>query len=128
MYCQRNGAGAGSRSVAADIRRRDLAESRVAEERGDRVGVVHREHRAHEAAEVGADVLDDRLLHELERGLDAPGVLTTTPPPGTSTRRISATAAGSVLHEHQSHLAQDDVVGVVGERERAGVAHVPVDR
>jgi hypothetical protein len=35
--------------------------------------------------------------------------------------------AGPVLHEHQSHLAQDDVDRPIGEGQRCRIRDVPVD-
>ena len=50
-------------------------------------------------------------------GWIAPGVLTTTRPSGHDDAAHLGQRGGSVLHEHQSHLTQDDVVGIVGEWE-----------
>ncbi len=36
--------------------------------------------------------------------------------------------AGPVLHEHQSHLAQDDVDRAIGEGQRCRIRDAPVDR
>ena len=38
-----------------------------------------------------------------------------------------ANCLAAILHEHQSHLAEDDVVGIVAVHERARVAHAPID-
>ncbi len=108
-------------------RRGHRLEPRAFEERRHGVRVVHREHGAHEAAKLRIDVFDDRLLHHFERGLNRAGRVQHD----ASCRRDYAThlgdSGGAVLDEHQTHLAQDDVERLVGERQRGGVADVPVD-
>jgi hypothetical protein len=57
------------------------------------------------------------LFHVLEHRLDLPGRVDDDTAAGQGDAAHLGKSGPSVLHEHQSHLTQDDVVGVVGERE-----------
>ena len=106
---------------------RDVVKAGVAQELRQGVGVVHREHRSDESAQVGVDVLDDGLFHELERRLDGTRCVDDHPAAGGEYAVHLGQRCRSVFHEHQTHLTQDDVRGIVGPRQCHRVAHVPVD-
>ena len=129
MYHQTNSAGGGSRNVVVDDHRRYVTKSCLTHQCGDRVGVVHGEHRTHESAKLRADVLDDRPLHHLEDRLDSSRCsVTTTRPDGASTRRISEMAPARLSMNIRAHLARDNVHRSVRDWQRGGVGDVPVDR
>ncbi len=94
---------------------------------GQDVRVVYGEHGAHEPAEVGADVLDEGAFEDLEWRLDRARCADCHPATGDERAAHLGDGRRSVGHEHEAHLAEHGVVGVVGERQGGRVPDVPVD-
>ena len=83
MYCHREVGGGREAQGGALDGDGHVAEAGVAQEGGQRIGVVHREHGTDEPADLRADMLDERPLQYSKAGQIDPGVLITALPPST---------------------------------------------
>ena len=88
---------------------------------------MQREDRADESAEIRADVPDDGALESLEERWYPSRRVDHQPARWREHPAHFGDSADSVLHEHQSHLAQHDIDGGVRYRQRGGIGYLPVD-
>jgi hypothetical protein len=88
---------------------------------------MHGEHRADEPAEIRGNVVDDRLLQGREERLYAARCVDHHPTGRHQHARHLGGDRDPVLHEHQAHLAQDDVDGCIWDRQRRRIRDAPLD-